>query len=290
MTQHAPLHSPSGAAPSDADAASSTLIDRATLHAQIENPRMLDYGVYLNVDRLLACQKPLADMVNADELQFQIVHQVEELWMKLMAHTLGEIDGFMAKRNSMRVLTLFDRVHRIQRMMTEQLSLLETMSPFDYQAIRLQLGNGSGQESPGFILLLTMPPALWRRYVAAYLNGGARTVADVYDAGYAHDDAYMVAEALLEFVAQFQLFRARHISLIQRSIGMGSASLKGRPVELLNAGARHRFFPDLWDIRSAMTDRWGAEYGRKRPSISGGDDGADADHPPGHGSGLGSDA
>ena len=255
------------------------MLDKTETHRRIETPEMKDYGVYLAVDRLLGCQKPLADLCTPDELQFQIVHQVEELWMKLIAFTLTEIDGHMAARDTMRVLTLFDRVHRLMRLMTDQLALLETMSPFDYQSIRLQLGNGSGQESPGFQLLLTLPQPLWARYKAAYLEPAGRSVADVYDTGYRHDDAYMVAEALIEFDELFQLFRSHHIQLIHRSIGMGSKSLKGRPVELLNAGARHRFFPELWDIRAEMTDRWGAEYGVRRDSISGG--GA-----PGHGSGL----
>jgi tryptophan 2,3-dioxygenase len=242
----------------------------AALHPAIENPVMLDYGVYLAVDRLLACQKPLAALATPDELLFQIVHQVEELWMKLIAFTLGEIDGYMAAGEPYRVLTLFDRVHRTLRLMIGQLDLLETMSPFDYQAIRLQLGNGSGQESPGFQLLLTLPQPLWTRYVATYLEPQGRSVADVYDRGYAHDAAYAVAEALIEFDELFQKFRAHHLYLIHRSIGIGAKSLKGRPVELLQAGARHRFFPELWDIRAEMTDRWGGEYGVKRPSISSG--------------------
>lgn len=249
------------------------------IYARIETPDMKDYGVYLAVDRLLACQKPLADLSTPDELQFQIVHQVEELWMKLIAFTLVEIDGHMAEGQSMRVLTLFDRVNRIMRMMTDQLALLETMSPFDYQAIRRLLGNGSGQESPGFQLLLSMPGPIWARFKASYLDGAGRSVADVYDSGYRHDETYMVAEAMVEFDELFQLFRAHHIQLIHRSIGMGSKSLKGRPVELLNAGMRHRFFPELWDVRCDMTDRWGAEYGLKRDSISGGS-------AAGHGSGV----
>ncbi|AMG75758.1 tryptophan 2,3-dioxygenase family protein [Sphingopyxis granuli] len=255
------------------------MLDKIEVHNRIETPEMKDYGVYLSVDRLLQCQKRLADLSTPDELQFQIVHQIEELWMKLMAFTLAEIDGHMAARETMRVLTLFGRVHRIMQLMTDQLALLETMSPFDYQAIRLLLGNGSGQESPGFQLLLTLPQPLWARYKTVYLDAAGRSVADVYDTGYRHDDAYMVAEAMVEFDELFQLFRAHHIQLIHRSIGMGSKSLKGRPVELLNAGMRHRFFPELWDIRCEMTDRWGAEYGVKRASISG----ASA---AGHGSGL----
>ena len=67
-------------------------MNRTDYHRMIETPQMLDYGVYLDVSKLLDCQKPLAEMCNADELQFQIVHQVEELWMKLMAYTLVDVD------------------------------------------------------------------------------------------------------------------------------------------------------------------------------------------------------
>lgn len=237
-------------------------------YARIETPEMLDYGVYLQCDKLLDCQKPLAEMANADELQFQIVHQVEELWMKLIAYTLVDVMDFMEKQNTHRIVTLMGRVHRLMRMMTAQLDLLETMSPKEYQQIRLQLGNGSGQESPGFKLLLRMPPDLWRAFKSAYLDGRGLSVEDIYDARYDHGDSYVVAEALIEFDELFQKFRANHLYLIHRSIGLGSKSLKGRPVDLLRAGAHHRFFPELWDVRCEMTDRWGSQYGVVRDSIS----------------------
>jgi len=79
----------------------------------------------------------------------------------------------------------------------------------------------------------------------------------------------MVAEALAEFDELFQRFRYVHLQLIERSIGLGSKSLKGRPVELLNEGLRHRFFPPLWEVRHEMTDSWGAQYGRVREPIGG---------------------
>ncbi len=243
-------------------------MNKQEYHAIIEAPEMRDYGVYLQCDKLLTCQKPLAEMANADELQFQIVHQVEELWMKLMAYTLVEVLEFIEQQNVHRIVTLMGRVNQIMRMMTAQLDLLETMSPKEYQQIRLQLGNGSGQESPGFKLLLRMPPDLWRAFKAAYLDGRNQTVADIYDGNYSHDDSYVVAETLVEFDEQFQKFRAHHVYLIHRSIGLGSKSLKGRPVDLLQAGARHRFFPELWDIRSEMTDAWGSQYGVVRDKIS----------------------
>ncbi|MER8763510.1 MULTISPECIES: tryptophan 2,3-dioxygenase family protein [unclassified Mesorhizobium] len=243
-------------------------MDKQDYYARIETPEMRDYGVYLKCDRLLACQKPLAEMVNADELQFQIVHQVEELWMKLIAYTLVDVVDFLEKQDTHRIVTLMGRVHRLMRLMTAQLDLLETMSPKEYQQIRLQLGNGSGQESPGFKQLLRLPPDLWRAFKASYLDDRGLSVEDVYDTGYDHGDSYVVAEALIEFDELFQKFRANHLCLIHRTIGLGAKSLKGRPVELLEAGARHRFFPELWDIRWAMTDRWGSQYGTVREPIS----------------------
>ena len=115
---------------------------------------------------------------------------------------------------------------------------------------------------------MLMPSHLWRSFEERYLTSTGRTVRSIYDENYAHDDAYVVAEKLIEFDELLQKFREHHIFLIHRSIGMGSASLKGRSVELLDSGARHRFFPALWEVRSAMTDAWGSSYGRVRDSIS----------------------
>jgi tryptophan 2,3-dioxygenase len=62
------------------------------------------------------------------------------------------IDDYLLQEDANRVITLFCHVHIALHRMTEQLALLETMSPKAYQAIRLRLGNGSGQESPVFAL------------------------------------------------------------------------------------------------------------------------------------------
>ena len=243
-------------------------MDRASFYAEMAGGSGLDYEVYLNTRRLLACQKPFEALCNHDELQFQIVHQVEELWMKLIAYTLLDVDEYLTQRHTGRVISLFTRCHRLLDLMTGQLRLLETMSPKDYQEIRLQLGNGSGQESPGFRVLLKMIPRLWPSFEKAYLTDQGLTLEQIYDSRYSHDEAYLVAEAMMEFDELFQKFRWCHILLIHRSIGMGAASLKGRSVELLKSGARHRFFPALWDIRSQMTDRWGDAHGRVRESIA----------------------
>jgi tryptophan 2,3-dioxygenase len=244
-------------------------VNREQFYAIMCGEGTLDYELYLNTRALLSCQTKFEELCNADELQFQIVHQVEELWMKLIAYTLLDIDEYLQQENTNRVITLFRRVHATQRLMIEQVALLETMSPKEYQGIRLRLGNGSGQESPGFRVLLKMYQPLWSSFQEHYLDKHGLTLEKVYDTEYSHSDAYVVAEALAEFDELFQKFRHEHMQLIHRTIGIGAKSLKGRPVEILEEGMRQKFFPQLWEIRSQMTDKWGAEYGVKRDPLGG---------------------
>ena len=77
-----------------------TAMYRAKYSEMLENPEILDYGAYLQCDTLLQCQKPLESLCNSDELQFQIVHQVEELWMKLMIYSLIDVLEYMQKQEN----------------------------------------------------------------------------------------------------------------------------------------------------------------------------------------------
>src|SRR5438045_5477277 len=164
----------------------------------------LDYEVYLKTKALLGCQTEYAELCNHDELQFQIVHQVEELWMKLIAYTLLDIDEYLQQQNTNRVLTLFRRVHTAQRLMSQQIALLEIMSPKEYQAIRQRLGNGSGQESPGFRTLLKMYQPIWNSFEQTYLQQHGLTVEKIYNSQYDNGDEYVVADELAESDELFQ--------------------------------------------------------------------------------------
>jgi len=244
-------------------------VNRQQIYEIMSGEGTLDYELYLSTKALLSCQTKFDELCNPDELQFQLVHQIEELWMKLIAYTLLDIDEYLQQENTNRVMTLFRRVHIAQRLMNEQLSLLETMSPKEYQDIRKRLGNGSGQESPGFRVLLKMYQPIWNSFKTHYLDKHGLTIEKIYDTQYTHGEAYVVAEALAEFDELFQKFRYEHMQLIHRTIGFAAKSLKGRPVEILEEGMRHKFFPELWEIRSQMTDKWGAEYGVKRDKLGG---------------------
>ena len=243
-------------------------MDHAFFNQVIHSQGEKDYEVYIRTAALHACQKDVTELCNGDELTFQMTHQVEELWAKLVVYTLLQIDDTLRARNTQLTLTYFARVHSAMHKMCDSMNVLETMSPKRYQEIRTHLGNGSGSESPGFRAMLKVSKPLWDTYEANYLKPSGRTVAQVYDAGFAHDEAFVLAEAMITYDELFQKFRYTHLKLVQRTIGLGTSSIKGRPVDLLEETSRSQFYPQLWAIRHQMTESWGNSYGVVRPSMS----------------------
>ena|SRR5579862_9890386 len=237
------------------------------LYKYLDQSDNSDYEIYLQTAKLLACQKKIDKLCNDDELQFQIVHQCEELLLKLITYTLINIVKHMEQKNTHRIITLFKRVHRTQHMLLDLFSLLETMSPKEYQQIRLALGNGSGQGSPGFRGLIHIIEPLWNEYQTQYLQKDNLSIQMIYNSSYQHDDAYVIAEALLEFDALYRRFYKHHFDLIERTIGGKAKSLKGHDVERLKNRSDAKLFPELWEIRNQMTDEWGQVYGSVRKSI-----------------------
>src|SRR5260370_40921168 len=109
--------------------------------------------------------------------------------MKLIAYTLLDIDEYLQQENTNRVLTLFRRVHMVQRLMVQQVALLESMSTKEYQEIRKRLGNGSGQEPPGFGVLMKKNQPNWESFKENYVDKQGRSVEKTYDSEYTQGDA-----------------------------------------------------------------------------------------------------
>ncbi len=225
-----------------------------------------DYEKYIRTEELLGLQKPADRLSCPDELQFQIVHQVAELWMKLVVHEGDRATEEMRAGAIAKATRLLHRVREIQRLLLEQLLLLDTMAPRDYMTIRNALGRGSGQESPGFKQLVKLPERMWPGFEAA-LVGKAVTLRQIYELPDQHPELYNLAEAMLDIDQALQLWRERHLKMVYRQIGAGTPSLKGKPSEMLAEAMRHRFFPQLWDVRDELFAEWakahpaGSEYG-----------------------------
>jgi tryptophan 2,3-dioxygenase len=209
------------------------------------------YVAYLNIDELLALQKPEGERLHSDELTFQIVHQTFELWWKATveyleraAHLLGQDDALDAAR-------LLRRAVAAQGVVIQALRQLEFVAPADFLTIRVGLGDGSGADSPGFRAILRSAPGVWESFASA-LDRAQLTLVDLYAQPVVHPALYDCAEALLDFDEAFHLFRAAHLKLAQRNLGMHAVGTGGTPMDLLERTLRDLLFPGLWEARDQL--------------------------------------
>ncbi len=127
-----------------------------------EKPRgPLYYADYLQLERLLSCQQMQSALHGRpahDEMLFIIVHQAYELWFKQI---LWELDAVLATfRGSLvpeeelgQAVLRLGRIVEIQRVLIQQVDVLETMTPLDFLDFRDDLIPASGFQSVQFRLL-----------------------------------------------------------------------------------------------------------------------------------------
>jgi tryptophan 2,3-dioxygenase len=113
--------------------------------AQLDFSQSMSYGDYLQLDTLLAAQKPLSPDHN--ELLFIIQHQTSELWMKLLLHELHAAIACIAADELGAAFKMLERVSRILAQLTSAWDVLATMTPPEYSAIRPYLAQSSGFQS-----------------------------------------------------------------------------------------------------------------------------------------------
>jgi tryptophan 2,3-dioxygenase len=107
----------------------------------------MSYADYLDLDTLLAAQHPRSNPPHHDELLFIVQHQTTELWLKLILHELRAARAYFDADLVHHALKSLARVKHIQRTLTEQWSVLATLTPNEYWEFRGTLGSASGFQS-----------------------------------------------------------------------------------------------------------------------------------------------
>ena len=113
------------------------------------------YGDYLQLDKILGAQnlESAADGEPAhDEMLFIITHQAYELWFKQIVHELESIidvfdDPVVEDKDMGLVIHRLARIKTIQRVLVEQITIIETMTPLDFLEFRDLLVPASGFQS-----------------------------------------------------------------------------------------------------------------------------------------------
>ena len=259
----------------------------------------MTYGDYLQLDSILSSQKRLSG--HHDEMLFIIIHQVSELWMKLILHELTSAIRAIQDDKMQAAFKMLARVTKIQTQIIQAWDVLSTLTPAEYLEFRDKLGKASGFQSfqyrqiefalgyktkhilkiyeqdialfeqlekvynapsiydvsiqalakAGFQL---NPTVLNRDYSVTY--GGDESVANAWKEVYRNVDKYwnlyQLAEKLVDVEDWLQQWRFRHMKTVERIIGFKTGTGGSSGVNYLRKVLDHRFFPELWDLRTSL--------------------------------------
>lgn len=248
----------------------------------------LSYGSYLKVDELLALQQPLSRPPHHDEMLFIVIHQVYELWFKQILHEVDATMLALDRDDLLRAHRHFARIHTIQRLLEQQVDILETMTPQEFNQFRDHLNPASGFQSVQFrelefacglrrtdvlrwvelddaqrarLAARMDSPSLYGRVKALLARRGfavdspkelVESYRKIYTDEAAHYALYLLLEDLIEFDERFLLWRSRHVLMVERMIGQRIGTGGSSGAKYLESTLQYRFFPELWEVRTSL--------------------------------------
>ena len=110
----------------------------------------LNYASYLEIERLLDLQRPRSEPPEHDEMLFIVIHQVYELWFKVLLHEIDRLKLDLSAGDLYASIAAFKRMRTIMKTLVGQLDILETMTPLSFAAFRDRLETASGFQSLQF--------------------------------------------------------------------------------------------------------------------------------------------
>lgn len=265
-------------------------VGKATLNPKIPQPgKELTYASYLKVKELLSLQSPLTEPEAHDEMLFIVIHQVYELWFKLILFELKSLISAIDNDRLIESFHILKRVSEIFKVLVQQLDILETMTPTDFNKFRSNLNPASGFQSlqfreleiisgasiaeyqkfaplePEWLPKLNqlascgnLPSALKNLLLKRKVIEG--TSSDQMREGLLvvynqpeHRDLQSLCEALISYDEQLSLWRFRHVQMVERMIGMKKGTGGSLGVSYLAQTLTKRFFPELWELRTHLS-------------------------------------
>ena len=254
-----------------------------------EHGAKLTYGSYLQLGQLLSAQRLESRPPAHDELLFITIHQVYELWFQQLLHEATAARDAMQGDRTWWAQHLLQRMHVIERVLVQQVDVLETMTPQDFLAFRQALAPASGFQSvqyreleflsgakdPSFVERFRglteeesarlrqrlAEPTLWDAFLSVLERRSLDTSSDeaVTDSvrRAAHDrssyaDVWALAEALVQHDELAAAWRARHVVMVERMIGTKTGTGGSSGADYLRSRLDLRYYPLLWELRSVL--------------------------------------
>ena len=249
----------------------------------------LTYGSYLQLDRLLDSQQLMSQPPAHDELLFITIHQVYELWFQQLLYEAETARDAVFDGEAWWAQHLLARMHVIERVLVQQVDVLETMTPQDFLQFRQKLAPASGFQSVQFRELEFLSgakapafvrrfrgltpgeserlqrrldePTLWDAFVHHVKTRGLAADDDqalldslrtaAHDRG-RYADVWQIAEALLQHDELAAAWRARHVTMVERMIGAKTGTGGSSGSRYLRSRLHIQYYPLLWELRSQL--------------------------------------
>ncbi len=267
------------------------------IHTDFKND--MTYSEYLSLDPILSNQNRLSN--HHDEMLFIIIHQVSELWMKLIIHELQGAIETIQRGEMQPAFKMLARVSKIQIQIIQAWDVLATMTPAEYLQFRDKLGKASGFQSYQYRLIefalgyktpyilkiyekdrdilemlqkASKAPSIYDVSIQALARAGLPINKELlnrdYSVVYSGDesvaaawhtvykdvdkywDLYQLAEKLVDIEDSLQTWRFKHMKTVERIIGFKIGTGGSSGVNYLRQVLDHRFFPELWDVRTIL--------------------------------------
>lgn len=110
----------------------------------------LTYWEYLHLGSLLDLQQARSSPPEHDEMLFIVIHQVYELWFKLLLHEMEKVQRDLRANDLYAAIHTFQRSRTVMKTLVQQLDILETMTPMSFSSFRDRLDTASGFQSAQF--------------------------------------------------------------------------------------------------------------------------------------------
>lgn len=251
---------------------------------------MLTYQNYIKVDKLVRLQKLLS--TEHDEMQFIIVHQVFELWFKLIIHELEAVKTNMLKGNIKLSVSGLKRIQMIQKNLINHFSVIETMRPEDFFRFRTKLEPASGIQSVQFREIEYLSGlkdnrylklfdksvrdklerrikelSIWDVFVSLVCNGRSKASDSEITMQCMKPKFRQLTKELWKYDMLFKKWRKRHVLMTRRIIGNITGTGKKSIDKIIKAGYKQMgsggidylkttlnkiFYPLLWPLSKKL--------------------------------------
>lgn len=256
-------------------------------HEYGQNPP-LSYNKYLKVEEIIDLQETLSDPTSHDELLFIVIHQTYELWFKQILHELDATIVWLNEGRVFRANHSLRVVLAIEKILVNQIHILETMAPIGFLEFRDKLNPASGFQSMQFreiefvsgakdekILNFfefdefaherlekrfdapSLADAFWnllerKGFEVSNEDKRVESIVEILTHPEKYAELYLLQDLLIEHDENIGLWRYHHVLMVERMLGAKRGTGGSEGAAYLRTTLAKKFFPELAEARTHL--------------------------------------